>query len=348
MSAFLTATQIDYFRSEGYLVVEDVLPEEVLTALHVEYSALLDEVAKRLFVAGRLSSAFNGLPFEEKYVRMLAEDQDFYKHINISLPLENEMPASADMHAGPAVFGLMTHPRLLDVVESIIGREIYSNPVQHVRLKPPASRIPKGINEYSNVGSTPWHQDQAALLDEANDTQVLTVWVAITDATVDNGCLICEPRSDLHNGGELIMHCPGGGLASENYIPAPLLRKDGLLPLPVKKGGVVLFHQFTPHAALENKSDDLRWSFDLRFNPVGQNTGRPAFPGFVARSRSQPEKELRDPEQWAKSWRAALQRILSKEWNEQIYNEARCPSVHDPSIGARFCASNIGVNSKWI
>ena len=72
-----------------------------------------------------------------------------------------------------------------------------------------------------------------------------------------------------------------------------------------------MFHQFTPHAALENKSDELHWSFDLRYNPVGQNTGRPAFPGFVARSRSQPEKELRDPLK-----------------------------------GAWFYASNIGVNSK--
>ena len=235
MSTFLTATQIDQFYSEGYLVVEDVLPEEVLTALHVEYSALLDEVAERLFAVGRLSSSLDGLPFEEKYVRMLAEYQDFYKHINISLPLENEMPASANMHAGPAVFGLLTHPSLLDFVGSIIGQETYSNPVQHVRLKPPASRVPKGIKEYSNVCSTPWHQDQAALLNKANDTQVLTVWAAITDATLDNGCLICEPRSDLHNSGELTMHCPGLGLASENYIRDPLLRKDGLLPLPVKK-----------------------------------------------------------------------------------------------------------------
>ena len=34
------------------------------------------------------------------------------------------------MHSGPAVFDLLRHPAILDVVESVIGPEIASNPVQ--------------------------------------------------------------------------------------------------------------------------------------------------------------------------------------------------------------------------
>ena len=34
-----------------------------------------------------------------------------------------------------------------------------------------------------------------------------------------------------------------------------------------------------------NHSDNVRISFDLRYNPIGQPTGRGYFPGFVARSR---------------------------------------------------------------
>ena len=49
-------------------------------------------------------------------------------------------------------------------------------------------------------------------------------------------------------------------------------------------------------------SDRIRWSFDLRFNPIGQNTGREVFPGFVARSRANPESQLRDPEELRRMW----------------------------------------------
>ena len=38
---------------------------------------------------------------------------------------------------GPAVFALLRNQAILDAVESLIGPEIYANPVQHVRIKPP-------------------------------------------------------------------------------------------------------------------------------------------------------------------------------------------------------------------
>ncbi len=58
----------------------------------------------------------------------------------------------------------------------------------------------------------------------------------------------------------------------------------------------------TKHASLINESDGVRFSFDLRYNPTDQPTGRPWFPGFVARSRSYPESELKDFEAWDRTW----------------------------------------------
>ena len=46
-----------------------------------------------------------------------------------------------------------------------------------------------------------------------------------------------------------------------------------------------------------------------RYNPTGQPTGRPEFPGFIARSRRDPDSELRDPEAWAKLWSGARDRL---------------------------------------
>ena len=54
----------------------------------------------------------------------------------------------------------------------------------------------------------------------------------------------------------------------------------------------------------------IRWSFDLRYNPIGQDSGREVFPGFVARSRKDPASELRDPAAWAELWYQTRRRMV--------------------------------------
>ncbi|MDX1440634.1 MAG: phytanoyl-CoA dioxygenase family protein, partial [Rubricoccaceae bacterium] len=197
MARSLTDSQVARFRDQGYLCVEAVLDDADLAPLWNEYDALLDKVARRLHAHGEIPSIYSGLPFERRYPRILADYPPLYRFLNISLPLLNEWadPSEWSMHTGPAVFDLLRHPKILDVVESIIGSEIYSNPVQHVRLKPPESHVPISVSEYSNIGVTTWHQDYVSLLDEVADTQLLTVWLAVTDATEENGCLVCVAGS---------------------------------------------------------------------------------------------------------------------------------------------------------
>lgn len=322
MSGSLTRTQVGRFHEEGYLAVEGVLDPEDLAPLWREYTQLLDGVARRLHSEGVIADACVDLPFETRYPRILAQYPQLYKYLNISLPLINEESAPSDwtMHAGSAVFALLRHPKILDAVESIIGPEIFSNPVQHVRLKPPALQVPVDVAEYSNIGMTTWHQDYVSLLDEVADTNLLTVWVAVTDATHENGCLVCVAGS--HRRG-LVHHRAGVTMASEPHIPPENIDRANIRPLPVARGGIVLFDKFTQHASLPNRSNGLRWSFDLRYNPVGQPTGRPAFPGFVARSRSNPDSELREPGAWARLWEHARERILTGEYTGAIFEQAR-------------------------
>ena len=40
----------------------------------------------------------------------------------------------------------------------------------------------------------------------------------------------------------------------------------------------------------------------MRYNPVGQATGRSMFPGFVAQSKRHPEQIMCDRDSWAKLW----------------------------------------------
>src|SRR4029079_15493064 len=137
---------------------------------------------------------------------------------------------------------------------------------------------------------------------EADQTDMLTVWFPLWDATVENGCLVVWPQS--HRQG-LLDHCPNpGGLR----IPGQLLSGKAK-SMPMRRADALLMHKLTVHASLSNHSDNIGGSFDLRYNPIGQPTGRSAFPGFVARSRTHPETELTDAGEWAQMWTYAREQL---------------------------------------
>ena len=294
----LSTEQLAHFDEYGYVIVRDVFsPEEDIDPVIEEYKSVLDSLALELFEAEEISSLYEDLPFSDRLIAIYQESGKVHaQYFDFSLPQGNVKP-DTPFWAGPAVFRMLTNESLLDSVESILGSEIYSNPVQHVRLKPPEHLTPK--NEETGrvmLGKTPVHQDHGVVREEADETQMLTVWFSLMDVNVENGCLCVWPGS--HKRG-LIDHCPTNlGL----LVPGKLLNGKAV-PMVMKKGDALLMHKQTLHASYSNNSDSIRWSFDLRYNPVGQPTGRPAFPGFVARSRDYPETVLTEPADWEKLWR---------------------------------------------
>jgi len=319
----LSDTQRQHLAGEGYLVVEDVLdPLQDLQPVLREYEEVLDGIARTLYAAGAIRALYRDLPFTDLLIQICRESgRNFPQHFDISLP-QTGVQADTPIHLGPAVFGLLTHPRLLDLVEDICGAEIYANPVQHIRMKLPHGAVAGGsINGL--VSTIPWHQDNGVILPEADAATILTVWLPLNEATVENGCLQVIPGSQR---GGLEAHCPTEqGVA----IPERLLEGRAAVSLPLQPGSVLLMHQRTIHRSLENRTEQaVRLSFDLRYQPVGQATGRPAFPGFVARSAAQPERVLRDPVAWAQSWLEARARLAEQE----------TPAFHRWRTGVGVCA----------
>jgi hypothetical protein len=312
----LSAAQLQHLDREGYLVVEDVLdPVEDIRPLFDEYSATLDGIVDGLIADGALESRYDELPFGDRLIQVcMASGRVFSSQFDISLP-QRGVTYDTSIHVGPAVFRLLTSPRLLDVVESVIGPEVYSNPVQHIRTKLPPKVFEHGAQANGLVSKVEWHQDNGVVLPEADEATILTVWLALTDATVENGCMQVIPRS--HREG-LKDHCP----ADQLRIPDALLPLERATPLPMKAGGALLMHQRTIHSSLDNVTEDqVRISFDLRYQPVGQPTGRPSFPGFVARSRAHPEQVLRDPAAWARLWLDTRERLARRD--DPTYNRWR-------------------------
>ena len=307
----LTQAQIDHFQTKGYLVVDNLIDDVTIASIRQEYADLMDRLYATWLAEGVVSQPPEGLSFWEKLEECYKAGFDWYQPFDISLP-HNDITTDTPMHIGPAVFDMVTNTSILDAVECLIGPEITSNPIQHVRIKPPARALPTS-EVRAHVTTTDWHQDMGVTLEEADDTRFVTVWLAITDATVKNGCLQVAPGAR----DAMLPHCNKKQVGiADAFIP-----KSEAVPAPVRAGGAVLFHPMTPHASLPNASDGYRWSFDLRYNVTGQPTGRSQFPDFIARSRANPASELRDWRTWKESWEATrahlakVQHIPQHRWS---------------------------------
>jgi phytanoyl-CoA hydroxylase len=302
----LTQTQVAQFHNEGWLLVDDLFdPERDIAPVIREYEGVLDRLARELFAAGAIKSTYADLPFSERVINVYRDSGKVHaQYFDFSLP-QSGVTLDTPYWAGPSVFAMLRNERLLDAVESIVGPEIYSNPVQHVRIKPPEHLTPKGPDGKVQLGHTPIHQDNGVVLPEADHTDILTVWFPLVDATIENGCLAVYPRS--HKEG-LFDHCPSNAGA---MIPQKLMTGDPV-SVPVKLGSALFLTKLTAHFSHSNHSEHVRFSFDLRYNPIGQPTGRAAFPGFVARSRANPASELRDAAVWDQLWHDARNALATQ------------------------------------
>jgi len=315
----LSESQLAEFDRQGFLVVDGVLGDADLEPLERDYEEFLDATCRRLHRQGRIPSAFEAEDFTRRFAKTVAACPDCVDEFNISLPLVNG-EVDADhyrAHFAPALFWLQRNDKILDLVESLIGPEIASSPVQQMRIKPPQASVGEANVAHSNVGITTWHQDTVAVLPEAAQTNQLTVWIAVTDADLDNGCLVSIPGS--HREGEHPHQA--GQIAREPTVPEAIIAGRGGTPLPVRRGGVILFHKHNIHSSLPNRSTRLRWSLDMRYHPIGQPSGRPAFPGFIARSRQNPDSELRDAQVWRQNWEDARRRIVNGEYQGPVFRD---------------------------
>jgi hypothetical protein len=210
-------TLTEQFAEQGFVKVEGVLdPETVLDPIIEEYHGVLGKLAADLFADGKISSDFADLPFDARLIKIYQETKQAHnQYFDFSLPFQGVQP-DTPFWAGPAVFNAFTNDRLLDVVEQLIGPEIYSNPVQHVRIKPPEKLLPK--NDLGNpvIGATPWHQDHGVVTEEADDTNMITTWFSLTDTPVESGPLLVVPGS---HGGGLLTHCLDYDGNGPKFIP---------------------------------------------------------------------------------------------------------------------------------
>lgn len=280
----LTDEQVQQFEREGVVIAEGVITEDDLAPVISALSEWIDRRAHELQAAGKIEDLHEDLSFERRFGELYRQSPEIGQGMDI---MQSRLPAMHDF---------LFNDNLLDAVESIIGPEITCSPIQHVRAKPPGAYTSNEPNYFHN---TPWHQDAGVTLEEADASQIITVWLPLVDATAETGCMAVMPG--VAQLGHLEHQSEGGTTIRPDLLPdaEPLVAE-------VHKGGAVMMNKYTPHRSLPNRSNKTRWSIDLRYQVAGTPTGRPFHPDFIVRSKQDPSRVQRDYDWWCDAWIEAL------------------------------------------
>lgn len=215
----LTESQISEFRRRGHLTVADVFaPPEV------------ERAAEDL---ERWGEAFRGQLSEDQRQWFL-EDAGAGDELGPLRKLDH--PAALR----PVFAELARNAQLTKMVEQLIGRGV-SIFFSQVFLKPPEIGGPKPI-----------HQDNFYFGPDDPDA-TLAAWIAIDEATEENGCLHFADGSHLDG---LLPHTAPVDEPFNLQVTGPLQRE--MTPAPVPRGGVSFHHGATLHQSAPNRSRAAR------------------------------------------------------------------------------------------
>ena len=146
---------------------------------------------------------------------------------------------------------LMRHPAILDLVRSLLGNDLMVW-TTHIYPKEP------GDGRFIS-----WHQDSAHWGLDSN--QVLSVWVALTDATRENGCMRMLPGSH-HNG--QVEHQDTrdpNNILTRGQTIFDGIDEDQSVWIELKAGEVSVHHVDMFHASTPNHSNQRRVGVAIRY-----------------------------------------------------------------------------------
>ena len=262
---------------QGFVILQRFLEPDLLDAVRNALAGIVDQLALQSLADGDIFHAFEDEPFETRLFKLYENCLD-------------KAPASfrQNLHLKD-LGGLFFHPELLDIVEPIIGPEIRLYPNYTVRPKLP---------EWER-GEVLWHQDGGYTTGQADEQVVgelrmVNVWTPLVPVRENNGCMQFVPGS--HKLG-IVPH-----EKRKHYLE---IAQDTLsrhrsraVSIEIDPGDVVLFHNLLFHVGLPNRSKEIRWSLDWRYQDATQATGRTTR-GHIARSHRNPSVAVKNAEDWA-------------------------------------------------
>ncbi len=218
----LTASESSQFDELGFVVIEDAVDAELLEAVTAEIDAFEAE--------------FEGLLRAADHERAFIAEAD-------AITFTTHLVARS-----PAIRALATSDVFVDLCSDLVGPDVNMYWDQAVYKKPEKPR------------RFPWHQDNGYTFIEPQ--QYLTCWLALTDATEQNGCPWIAPGA--HRAGTLA-HSYVDPLGFECFSEPP----TPAVAAPVRAGSALVFSSLTPHMTGPNLTDTVRKAYILQYAPLG-------------------------------------------------------------------------------
>ena len=249
----LSEEQLNEYWETGYLAFENALsPEEVeqaredLRTLFLSY-AFNEDVAE-FNPASKEKTNYSGASFKSKTSPCcILLEPGFDPDSNNVEEVEQKVRKTAHFQDESVLFKSLytSHPKVMGTVKSVLGNalELY----QSMALVKPANG---GVEK-------PWHQDNAYFCVESLD-QVVGVWIALDDASAENGCMHVLAKG--HRLGPLKHH----HTFDCEILPDRLDRTEAL-PIELKAGGMLLFHSNLPHQTPVNNSSERRRALQYHY-----------------------------------------------------------------------------------
>jgi hypothetical protein len=186
----------------------------------------------------------------------LDELRDYVDGMIAALP-EGKRPEQMDVpHVEhPYLFKYLADPRVLDVIERFIGPDILLWSSHFI-----SKRTSDGL-------AVPWHQDGVYWGERLQPMRVITMWLAVDESTVENGCMRViagshKLRDRRYEKVDREKHLFGREVIAED------LDESRIADLKLAVGECHFHDAFTIHGSAPNTSQKRRCGYTMRYMPA--------------------------------------------------------------------------------
>lgn len=251
----LTAEQLEGFRRDGFLVLEGFIERETCAALRERAAELVAEFDPQgvvsIFSTNEQTRTSDDYFLESgDQIRFFFEERAFDEDGSLRQSKEHSINKIGHaLHDLDSVFDNFSRtPKLAALVASL-------------GFKRPLLVQSMYIFKQPNIGGeVTCHQDSTFLHTEPES--VVGLWFALEAATVENGCLWALPGGHKLGLKSRFMRASGGGTRFEVFDTEPW-PQDGLVPLEVPEGALIILHGQLPHLSRVNASPRSRHAYTL-------------------------------------------------------------------------------------
>jgi phytanoyl-CoA hydroxylase len=253
----LTAEQIQHYRQQGYLALTGALPVSETETLRRAAERIVDE-----FDIDAHRSIFSTADRDRGRDDYFMDSAEAVHCFLEEDALGGDGRLTKPKHLAINKIGHALHDRIPEF-NAFCRLPLFGQALRDLGYRAPVLWQTMYIFKQPHIGGeVRWHQDASYLI--SRPASVMGIWVALEDATRENGCLWVQPgghRSPLREIYEVDPVSRGGELRTIDETPWPT--KDDGVPLEVPRGSLVFFHDHMPHYSSKNRSDRSRHAFTL-------------------------------------------------------------------------------------